>query len=433
VEIGLSPFESGGEVFVLAAVTDITERKKVEEERAQLLVREQVARQEVERASRIKDEFLATLSHELRTPLNAILGYSRMLRSRMMEADKQPRAVEIIERNATALTKIVEDVLDVSRIIAGKIRLNIQPVDLPALLGEAVESIRPATNAKQLRVEVSLNPQAAPISGDIDRLRQIAWNLLSNAVKFTPQGGQVQVRLEPANSHVEVVVSDTGIGIGSDFLPHIFERFRQADSGAARKHGGLGSGLAIARQLVELHGGTIRVASGGEGQGATFRVRLPAMPVQPEPLLEERRRVHEDQGALASSPLRLEGVHVLAVDDDHDALTLVREILESAGARVTTVDSGGQALDHVQRVRPDVLVSDLGMPVMDGFELIRRIRHTTDPALRELPAAALTAYARSEDRIKALEMGFQMHLAKPLDPMELIAAIAALVKRPVHE
>jgi len=429
VEIGLSPFVSGGETFVLAAVTDITERKQVEEERAQLLVREQAARHDIERASRLKDEFLATLSHELRTPLNAIRGYSRMLQSGMVEPDKQPRALETIDRNAAALTQIVEDVLDVSRIISGKLRLNIQPVDLPTVVRDAIETIRPAAEAKQVRVEVSLDPEAVRISGDADRLQQVVWNLLTNAVKFTPQAGRVQVRVERADAHMEVMVSDTGIGIASEFLPHIFERFRQADSGTTRQHAGLGLGLAIARHLVELHGGTVRAASAGEGQGATFRVRLPVVAVQPEPLLETRYTPTSMRPGAPLHASRLEGVHVLVVDDDRDGLILVREILESVGARVTAMQSSSEVIDQIQRVRPNILVADLGMPVMDGFELIKRIRRLPDRTVGEIPAAALTAYARSEDRVKALESGFQIHLAKPVDPAELVASIAALVKR----
>ena len=430
VEIGLSPFESGGETYVLAAVTDITERKHMEEERAQLLVREQLARQDVERASRLKDEFLATLSHELRTPLNAIVGYSRMLRSGMVETSKQPRALETIDRSATALTQIVEDVLNVSRIISGKLRLNIQPIDLPTLVQTAVEIVRPAADAKHVRVEVTLDPEAARISGDADRLQQVVWNLLSNAVKFTPPGGRIQVGVERANGHMEIVVSDTGIGIKPEFLPYMFERFRQADSGMARQHGGLGLGLAIARHLVELHGGTIRAASAGEGQGATFNVRLPVMGVEPESVLAERRVLATDTTrADAPSHSSLEGIHVLAVDDDRDALTLVDEILESAGARVTTANSGAQVLELIERLRPDVLVADIGMPGMDGFEMIGRIRDLSDQAASDVPAIALTAYARSEDRVKALEKGFQLHLAKPIDPAELIATVAALAKR----
>jgi PAS domain S-box-containing protein len=284
VEIGLSPFQSDGDVFVLAAVTDITARRQAEEERAQLLAHAQEARQELERTSHLKDEFLATLSHELRTPLNAIVGYARMLRSGVLDGAKHPPTFEKIDRNAMTLARIVEDVLDVSRIISGKLRLNIQPVDLAALVRDTVETVRPAAEAKRLNVEIQVDPNAAPISGDGDRLQQVVWNLLSNAVKFTPTGGRIQVRIEQTDGQMEVVVSDTGIGIKPEFLPHMFERFRQGDGGTSREHGGLGLGLAIARHLVELHGGSISGASAGQGTGATFRVRLPFVGVQPETL-----------------------------------------------------------------------------------------------------------------------------------------------------
>ena len=398
--------------------------------RSALMVDNARAYDEVRRASRLKDEFLAMLSHELRTPLNAILGYANMLRAGMLTADKLPRIFETIERNASALTRMVEDILDVSRVVSGKMRLNMQPVELPSVLHEAIATITPAAEAKHIRVETTIDPQVGPVSGDPDRLRQIVWNLLSNAVKFTPKQGRIQVRLERVNSSVEIVVSDTGIGIASEFLPHIFERFRQADSGSARQHTGLGLGLAIVRNLVEMHGGTVYATSGGEGQGATFRVRLPLRIVHPE-LQPGARRVHPRQVAapsFADLP-SLSGTHVLAVDDDADAVGLLREILEAVGASVTTTTSGRAALEIVEASRPDVLIADLGMPLMDGFELIRRLRASDDPAVRNIPAAALTAYARPEDRAKALQSGFEIHLAKPIDPVELISAVKALVRR----
>ena len=384
------------------------------------------------RASGLKDEFLATLSHELRTPLNAILGYARMLRAGMVTPDKLPRTFETIERNSTSLTKMVEDILDVSRVVSGKMRLNMQPVELPLVVQEAIATVMPAAEAKHIRLETTVDPQVGAVSGDPDRLRQIIWNLLSNAVKFTPKQGRIQVRLERVNSSVEIVVSDTGIGIRPDFLPHIFERFRQADSGASREHAGLGLGLGIVRNLVELHGGTVYAASGGEGQGATFRVRLPLRIVHPD-WKPEPGRVHPRQGestppSLADLP-DLSDTHVLAVDDDPDALRLLKEILEAVGATVTTATSSRAALEIVTTDRPDVLVADLGMPLMDGFELIQRLRTSRDTAVRGIPAAALTAYARSEDRAKALKSGFEMHLAKPIDPEELIAAVKALARR----
>jgi len=379
-------------------------------------------------ANQVKDEFLATLSHELRTPLNAILGYARMLRAGILKQDRRMQAVETIERNASALTQMVEDVLDVSRIAAGKIRLHIEPVDLSIVLRDALATVTPAADAKGVRLESILEPQVSAVSGDPDRLQQVIWNLLSNAVKFTPRGGRVQTRLQRVNSHVEVTVSDTGMGIREDFLPHLFERFRQGDSSTTRAHGGLGLGLAIANRIIELHGGSIRAFSPGEGQGATFRVELPV------------RIIHEETGPDHPLPSRVDGarpvlelpalpdISVLAVDDDPDALGLVREILESTGARVRTATSARDALLSIEQELPDVLVSDLGMPEMDGYDLIQRVRRMDGPA-KELPAAALTAYARSEDRTKALRSGFEMHLPKPIEPSELIAAVASLARR----
>jgi len=386
------------------------------------------AYEQLQAANQLKDEFLATLSHELRTPLNAILGYARMLRSGILKADRHNLALETVERNATTLTQMVEDVLDVSRIAAGKIRLHIQPVDLPAVVRDALATVAPAAEAKGVRLQSVLEPDVGRVSGDPDRLQQVIWNLLSNAVKFTPRGGRVQLRLQRVNSHVELSVSDTGIGIREEFVPHLFERFRQGDSTTTRAHGGLGLGLAIARRIVELHGGRIEAFSPGEGKGSTFRVALPVMIVHHE--VRGERRVHPraaSRDAVAEFP-PLPNIVVLAVDDDPDALSLVREILESAGARVRTAVSAIDALESIAAEPPDVLVSDLGMPAIDGFELIRRIRQMAG-AVRDLPAAALTAYARSEDRAKTLRSGFEMHLAKPIDPSELIAAVASLARR----
>ena len=380
----------------------------------------------VQEASQLKDHFLATLSHELRTPLNAILGYARMLRAGMVAPDKQRRAIDIIERNATSLTQIVEDVLDVSRIVSGKMRLDVQPVDVPEVIRSAVDALGPAADAKGVRVETVLDPRATPISGDPERLQQILWNLLSNAVKFTGRGGRVQVRLARVNSHVEVSVSDTGVGISPEFLPHIFERFRQADAGTTRERGGLGLGLAIARQLVEMHGGTIGVASGGLGQGSTFRIQLPLMIVHAVQADESRSHPRSSSSTAAIASPDLSGLVVLAVDDDRDALFLVSEMLEAAGARVLVASSAAEALMLLDEDPPDVLVADLGMPQVDGFQLIDRVRRHHKKAVREVPAAALTAFARSEDRVKALRAGFHVHLAKPIDPMELLTTIAML-------
>jgi PAS domain S-box-containing protein len=397
--------------------------------RAALAVENARAYEQVQVANRLKDEFLATLSHELRTPLNAVLGYARMLRSGVVAEAKIPHALDVLERNATSLTQIVEDVLDVSRIVSGKVRLQVQPVMLSKVAGDAVTTVQPAADAKGVHVQCLFDSNTGPVSGDPERLQQVVWNLVSNAVKFTPRGGRVQVHVIPVNSHVEIVVSDTGIGMPQAFLPHVFERFRQAEGGTTRRHGGLGLGLAIARHLIEMHGGTIHATSDGEGRGSTFRVKLPVLIVHAE-IHPEEDRVHP-RAAQTTPPMvlpDLSNLRVLVVDDDGDALTMLREILETSGAAVHTASSAEEALETLVRHHPDVMISDLGMPVMDGFELIARVRHSKDSGIANMPAAALTAYARSEDRAKALRAGFGMHLAKPVDPAELVAAVAALTR-----
>jgi PAS domain S-box-containing protein len=424
VSLTVSPIRNRDGVVVGASkiARDVSERERAEQERQRLLT---IARD----ASRLKDEFLATLSHELRTPLNAIAGYVRMMQSDLLTGEKRTRAMETVARNVTSLTQIVEDVLDVSRIISGKIRLDVQPVDLPPLVQNAVDTVRPAADAKGVRLVTILDPRAAPVSGDPERLQQILWNVLSNAVKFTERGGRVQLRLERVNSHVEITVTDTGIGIPVEFLPHVFDRFRQADAGINRVRGGLGLGLAITRHLVELQGGRIFATSDGPGTGSTFRIDLPLRSANAGVPVEERVHPQTPRVEQHISVPQLQGVRILAVDDDHDALALVREILEATGADVVTADSVQQALDVLQGMTPDVLLADLGMPHLSGFDLIDRVRRSERQAIREIPAAALTAYARSEDRTKALRSGFQLHLAKPVDPGELMAAMAALAKR----
>jgi PAS domain S-box-containing protein len=384
---------------------------------------------EAREADRLKDDFLAVLSHELRTPLNAIVGYSRLLRGGVLEGEKSQRGLEILERNATALTQIVDDVLDVSRIVSGRIRLDVQAVDLSVVVENAVATVRPALDAKGIRLQLIVDPRIGPVSGDPDRLQQVVWNLLSNAAKFTPKAGRVQVRLERVNSHIEIAVSDTGTGIPHDFLPYVFDRFRQADSGTTRKTGGLGLGLAIVRQLVELHGGSVEAASEGEGLGATFRVRLPTMIVHHESSAGPRTHPRSEPAPPIPKLTGLKDVQIVALDDDQDALGLLRVVFESAGAEVRTFNSAASALEALAILRPHALVVDLGMPVMDGFEFIRQVRQSADRALADTPAAALTAFARSEDRVKALRAGFEMHLAKPVDPAELVAAVTALVRR----
>jgi PAS domain S-box-containing protein len=424
ISLTVSPIRDAAGVVVGASkiARDVTERTRLALENARLY-------EEAHDANRMKDDFLAVLSHELRTPLNAIVGYARLLRGGILSGDKAARGLETLERNATWLTQIVEDVLDVSRIVSGKIRLDVQPVELPLIVDNSVATIQPAADAKGVRVQTTIDPRVGPVSGDPDRLQQVVWNLVANAVKFTPREGRVQVRLARVNSHVEIVVSDTGDGIRPDFLPFVFERFRQGDAGTTRKTGGLGLGLAIVRHIVELHGGTVHAASAGVGHGATFRVRLPLMIVHPEPLEASRAHPRTERREPLSGLGDLHGVRVLAVDDEEDALALLRLVLETAGAEVTAIASSTAALQRIEAVAPHVLVVDLGMPEMDGFEFIARVRASGNPDIRDLPAAALTAFARSEDRTKALRSGFEMHLAKPVDPGELVASIATLVRR----
>jgi PAS domain S-box-containing protein len=380
-------------------------------------------------ADRLKDEFLAVLSHELRTPLNAILGYARLLRGGILAGEKATRGLETLERNAISLTQIVEDVLDISRIVSGKMRLDVQPVDLPLVVHNAIATVQPAADAKGVHLQTIIDPHVGPVPGDPDRLQQVVWNLLSNAVKFTPKAGRVQVRIERVSSDVQIVVSDTGIGIRPDFLPHVFERFRQADAGSTRTTGGLGLGLSIVRHIVEMHGGSVHVASEGEGRGATFRAQLPLMMAPDAGVRETRERPRTQIAALQAGLGNLKGIRVMAVDDEEDALELLRMALEAAGAEVITISSTIDAVQHIEDLKPDALVVDLGMPHMDGFELIARIRASANADIRDIPAAAFTAFARSEDRTKALQSGFEMHLAKPVDPGELVASVATLVRR----
>jgi signal transduction histidine kinase/CheY-like chemotaxis protein len=398
----------------------------------ELLMREQIIRAEAEGANRAKDEFLSILSHELRTPLNAILGWSAMLRQRTLSEDKVLRALETIERNAKSQAQLIEDILDISRIITGKLRLQVRPVNLVPVIESAIESVRLAAEAKSIRLQSVLDSQAGPLLGDANRLQQVVWNLLSNALKFTPKDGRVEIRLERVNSYAEITVSDTGPGISSEFLPFVFDRFRQHDSTTTRSYGGLGLGLAIVRQLVELHGGTVTVVSPGIGQGTTFTVTLPAMiiplpPSAPEPL----NSIVETKPRVEASPT-LEGLQILVVDDEADALELLNTILQNNGAEVIAVASVKQALTIIETATdrsPDVLVSDIGMPDEDGYSLIRKLRQLEAPRGGKLPAIALTAYAASDDRRQALLAGFQMHLTKPVDAAELVAVVASLTGR----
>jgi len=414
----------------LAVTSDITARKSSEEEREHLLASERAARAEADRISRMKDEFLATLSHELRTPLNAILGWSQILQHSRTEEDLD-QGLTTIERNARTQAQIIEDLLDMSRIISGKVRLDVQQVDLSSVVEAALQTVRPAADAKQIRLQPVLDPLAGPVSGDGSRLQQVLWNLLNNAVKFTPRGGRVQVLLERVNSHVEISITDTGEGISPEFLPHVFDRFRQADASTTRRHGGLGLGLAIVKQIIEMHGGTVRAKSPGPGQGSTFAVSLPLTIIQSGSDPEPQRR-HPSAGGLSAPAidgcLMLDGVRVLIVDDEPDARALLERLLTDCKAVVTGSGSAEDAVALLRRQPFDVLISDIGMPKEDGYSLIRRVRKLESP-VSKIPALALTAYARSEDRQRAILAGYHMHIAKPVEPSELITMVSSLASR----
>ena len=408
----------------MAIVTDITERVRLQSQRDELLASERKARAEAERANRLKDEFLGTLSHELRTPLNAILLRTQALRQSVHDPEKVERGLAAIERNTQLQARLISDLLDVSRIMSGKLRLDVEPIDLAATIRSALEILSPALEAKGLRLKTSIDRNAATISGDPGRLHQVIWNLVNNAVKFTPQGGEISVALRRVAGEVEITVSDTGQGIKPELLPHLFERFRQGDVSSNRSHGGLGLGLAIVKHLVEMHGGTARAHSAGPDKGATFSVVLPneLFNRQSETSAPSALQRHDNELA------RLDGVRILVVDDDIDAASAISQILEGNGAQLATANDVDTALDELARFAPDVLVSDIGMPGRDGYDLIREVR-ARGFTHQALPAIALTALARPEDRRRALLAGYQIHLSKPTDATELSAAIATLVGR----
>jgi PAS domain S-box-containing protein len=413
---------------------DVTEKHRIEIEREQLLDSERAARSQAEYASRTKDEFLATLSHELRTPLNAILGWTQVLRKSRELPQDAVNALTVIERNARSQAQIIEDLLDMSSIISGKVRLDVQRLDLASVVKATVETVKPAALAKGIRLHVVLDPLAGPVRGDPNRLQQVFWNLLTNAMKFTHKDGRVTLTLARVNSHLEVEVSDNGEGIDPAFLPHVFDRFRQADASSARRHGGLGLGLSIVKQLVELHGGAISAKSAGRDLGSTFRVSLPLMATIEDALEPDVSRQHPKRSASLSAieeiaPGDLSGLKVLVVDDEPDARSLIQRLLQDCHASVVTAGSADEALQILCRDTPHVLVSDIGMPGEDGYTLIRRIRSMTG-ASALVPAIALTAYARIEDRMKAIHAGFQLHLSKPVEPIELVAMVHSLARRP---
>ena len=421
----------GNMVGVIVVFHDTSERRRVEQEREALLRSEQEARMEAEAADRLKDEFLATVSHELRTPLSAILGWSAMLNLGDIDADTRTNALKVIERNARSQASIIDDILDVSRIITGKLNIEQRTLDLAPLIHTAVDTLHPAATAKGIKLTVAFESEPGLVTGDPARLQQIVWNLVSNAIKFTPGGGRIAVHLTREDSHLELSVSDTGIGISKPFLPHVFERFRQADSSTTRAHGGLGLGLAIVRHLVELQGGTVSAESAGTGQGSVFRVRLPMAPAAELPF--------EIEEPAAAPPIRdddplqgefdLSGLRVLVVDDEQDTLEIVSLLLRRYGATVRTSLSSGHALEVFNDWKPNVLISDVGMPGEDGFSFISKVRSLPPEAGGKTPALALTAYVREEDRLRSLAAGYEMHVKKPVEPFTLAEAVARLGKR----
>jgi signal transduction histidine kinase/CheY-like chemotaxis protein len=398
--------------------------KRAALERAQLLDAERAARAEVERVSVMKDEFLATLSHELRTPLNAILGWADMLLMRITTSAER-RGLETIGRNARVQAQLIEDLLDMNRIISGKVRIDVQRLDLCAVIDAALDSVGPSIEGKSLRLRKTLDPSAGPVFGDPQRIQQVMWNLLSNSIKFTPKGGALDILLRRVNSHIEIRVTDTGSGISPEFLPHVFERFRQADSSTTRKHGGLGLGLSIVKHLVELHGGSVAAESAGEGKGATFIVKLPVRAICDEDQTHPTSRT----APVRDHPFPLTGVRALVVDDDPDARELIASVLAGAEAIPSTAGSAAEALALIAERPFDVIISDIGMPERDGYQLMRAIRAMPPECGGRTPAIAMTAFARSEDRTRALLAGYQVHLAKPMEPHELLVTIASLTGR----
>ncbi len=429
---GTPMFDSGGHFLgYMGGCIDIHERKEAEQNQEALLQSEQAARAEAERIALLKDEFLATVSHEMRTPLTAILGWAQLLRKGTLSGDAFPQAIETIERNARTQAQLIEDLLDMSHILSGRLRIDVQRVRLTDIIEAALAAAEPAAAAKHIRIVRVLDTKAAPVSGDPIRLQQVIWNLLNNAIKFTPSGGKIIVALERVDSHLEISVSDSGEGIAPEFLPYVFDRFRQANATTTRRHQGLGLGLAIVKQLAELHGGSVHAKSPGKGLGSTFILQLPVSVLHgghypetatgPGASADPAHRIQEEPVP------SLSGADLLVVDDDQDTREMLRSVLEQSGARVRTASSAEEAVHAFDDHSPDVLISDIGMPGEDGYSLIRKIRGR--PAGHDTPALALTAFARSEDRRRAIGAGFQMHLAKPVEPAELVTIIASLARR----
>jgi PAS domain S-box-containing protein len=445
VELSVARVQGDGPPIFAGTIRDITDRKRAEEDlnrtnqmlresleaRRVLLESERAARSAAERLSEMKDAFLATLSHELRTPLSAILGWVHILRRGSRNAEDVAKGLDIIERNSRIQTRMIDELLDTSRITSGKVRLDIQQVDVAGVVRAALEAVRPAADAKAIRIQEDLEPDAGTVAGDYGRLQQVFWNLLSNAIKFTPEGGSVRIRSSKDGSAVKIAVHDSGCGISTEFLPHVFERFRQADSSTTRRHGGLGLGLAIVKTLVEQHGGSIEAASAGEGRGATFSVRLPTRALSAAAASDA---YSDAQSRVDESPFKpfrgadLAGLRILVVDDEPDALTMLERLLGECGAHAITASSAAQALRLFEHRTFDLVISDIGMPDTDGYELMRRIRAMHSPQ-RSIKALALTAFVRPEDRERALAAGFDAHLPKPVEPSDLVAKVAALAGR----
>jgi signal transduction histidine kinase/ActR/RegA family two-component response regulator len=414
----------------LALAEDIARRAASAIDNARLYRDSEAARRAAQEANRMKDEFLAVLSHELRSPLNAILGWTQMLRTRQLNETAMARALETIERNAKLQTQLIEDLLDVSRIIQGKLRLNIRPINIASAIDAAINTVRPAADAKGIQLKFTPKSPVGLIPGDAERLQQVVWNLVSNAIKFTPSGGRVEIRLNSTDSYTQIDVADTGKGISPDFLPHVFERFRQADSTTTRAYGGLGLGLAIVRHLVELHGGTVRAESPGEGQGATFTVNLPLQVREGNRELGIGSREKTDHSPLPTvySPLPLNELRVLVVDDEVDTRDYLTAVLQEYGAQATGVTSVSEAIFAIAQLPPEVLVSDISMPGEDGYSLIRQVR-ALDSQSASIPAVAVTAHAMEEDRKKAIAAGFNQHIPKPIEPTQLVTVVANLAGR----
>lgn len=433
VSVTISPIRDGSGRIAGAStiLRNISERKQHEREREEQLEREKHLRSEAERANQIKNDFLTTLSHELRTPLTAILGWSQILRGSLNDAQSIERAVDVIYRNARTLTQLVEDMLDMNRILMGRVKLDLQILDLAKIISAAVESVSPSADLKQITITTAVDSDVPEIRGDPTRLQQVIWNLLTNAIKFTPKEGTVDVMLDCLEDHARISVRDTGMGIKPEFLPRVFERFTQEDSSTTRRYGGLGLGLAIVKNLVELHGGSVVAESEGEGLGATFRVLLPLPPVMTKLRSARNERRAPDffpDGTTWDGP-SLKGKNVLIVDDDPDAAEVVSRILSQYGAEVTAVHSGPTALSLLGSAKYHVLISDIAMPEMDGYEFVRTIRESGNRVAERIPAIALTAFSRSEDRRKAMLAGFDMFLSKPVDPPELLAVVSRYAGR----